>query len=203
MITNLSKRLDSIECSQQLISDTYDSVLKSMQSIKKQIKDLNNWCEVQDNKINHLNGSVYDAEAAIDSIQQYSRRDCLEISGIPTLPLDSPTNLTQEMGQLISVTIDKQDISITHQLPDIKGKKDRFIVKFIRRVKQDEFYKSREHLSEKKASVLPSVAWEMGKSIHQDSAMYINDEFLWTNNGKIYLRKHETSQTFTFTTLSS
>ena len=28
------------------------------------------------------------------------------------------------MGQLISVTIDKQDISITHQLPDIKGKKD-------------------------------------------------------------------------------
>ena len=225
MITNLSKRLDSIEWSQQLISDTYDSVLKSMQSIKKQIKDLNNWCKVQDNKINHLNGSVYDAEAAIDSIQQYSRRDCLAISGIPTLPLDSPANLTQEMGQLISVTIDKQDISITHQLSDIKGNKDRFIVKFIRRVKQDKFYKSREHLSEKKASVLPSVACEMGKSIHQDSAMYINEsltqyrselfgrvnkfkkenkyKFLWTNNGKIYLRKHETSQTFTFTTLSS
>ena len=126
------------------------------------------------------------------------------------------------MGQLISVTIDKQDISITHQLPDTKGKKDRFIVKFIRRVKQDKFYKSRRHLSEKKASVLPSGACEMGKCIHQDSAMYINEslthcrselfervdkfkkenkyEFLSTNNGKIYLRKHETSQTFTFTT---
>ena len=69
------------------------------------------------------------------------------------------------MGQLISVTIDEQDISITHQLPDTKGKKDRFIVKFICRVKQDKLYKSREHLSEKKASVLPSVACEMGKSI--------------------------------------
>ena len=83
LITNLSKRLDSIASSQQLISDKYDSVLKSTQSTKKQINDLNNWCEAQDNKINHLNGSVYDAEAAIDSIQQYSRRDCLEISGIP------------------------------------------------------------------------------------------------------------------------
>ena len=114
LITNLSKRLDLIESSQQLISDKYDSVLKSMQWTKKQINDLNNWCKAQDNKINHLNGSVYDAEAAIDSIQQYSRRDCLKISGIPTLPLDSPANLTQEMGQLISVTIDKQDISITH-----------------------------------------------------------------------------------------
>ena len=112
LITNLSKHLDSIESSQQLISDKHASVLKSMQSTKKQINDLNNWCEAQDNKINHLNGSVYDAEAAIDSIQQYSRRDCLEISGIPILPLDSPPNLTLEMGQLIGVTIDKQDISI-------------------------------------------------------------------------------------------
>ena len=110
-----------------------------MQSAKKQINDLNNWCEAQDNKINHLNGSVYDAEAAIDSIQQYSRRDCLEISGIPILPLDSPANLTQEMGQLIGVTIDKQDISITHWLSDTKGKKDRFIVKFVHREKHDKF----------------------------------------------------------------
>ena len=69
LITNLSKRLDSIESSQQLISDKYDSILKSMQSIKKQINDVNNWCEAEDNKINYLNGSVYDAEAAIDSIQ--------------------------------------------------------------------------------------------------------------------------------------
>ena len=71
LITNqVSKRLDAIESSQQLISEKYDSVLKSMQLTKKQINDLNNWCKAQDNKINHLNGSVYDAEAAIDSIQQ-------------------------------------------------------------------------------------------------------------------------------------
>ena len=39
LITNLSKRLDSIESSQQLISDKYDCVLKSMQSTTKQIND--------------------------------------------------------------------------------------------------------------------------------------------------------------------
>ena len=42
LITNLSKRLDLIESSQQLISDEYDSVLKSMQWTKKQINNLNN-----------------------------------------------------------------------------------------------------------------------------------------------------------------
>ena len=167
-------------------------------------------------------GACFLVFLSFHSIQQYSRRDCLEISGIPILPLDSPANLTQELGQLIGVTLDKQDISIAHRLPDTKSKKNRFIVKFIRREKRDEFYKSRKHLGGKKASELPSVACEMGKSIHQDSVMYINEsltqyrselfgrinkfkkdnkyKFLWTNNGKIYLRKHETSQTFTFTT---
>ena len=43
------------------------------------------------------------------------------------------------MGQLIGVTIDKQDISITHRLSDTKGKKDRFTVKFVRREKHDKF----------------------------------------------------------------
>ena len=42
LITNLSKRLDLIESSQQMISDKYDSVLKSMEWTKKQINDLNN-----------------------------------------------------------------------------------------------------------------------------------------------------------------
>ena len=69
--------------------------LNSMQSTKKQMNNVNNWGKAQDNKINHLNGSVYDAKTAIDSIIQYSRKDCLEISRISLLPLDSPANLTR------------------------------------------------------------------------------------------------------------
>ena len=67
------------------------------------------------------------------------RRKCIEFSEIPMLPLDSPSNLTQELGQLIGVTVDKQDISIAHRLPGTKSKKDGFIVKFVRREKRDEF----------------------------------------------------------------
>ena len=66
------------------------------------------------------------------------------------------------MGQLIGVTIDKHNISIAHQLPDTKGKKDRFIVKFVRREKQDEFYKSREHPGGKKAASIRGL-WDGAK----------------------------------------
>lgn len=77
---------------------------KSMQSTKKQMNNVSNWCETQDNKINHLDSSVHDAKAEI------------EISGNPILPLDTVANPTQELGQLIGVTADKQDISIAHRL---------------------------------------------------------------------------------------
>ena len=100
-------------------------------------------------KIKHLNDLVYDAEVAIDSIQQYSVEERLP----PILPLDSPTKLTQELGQLIGVTVNKQDISIAHRLPDTKSKKDRFIVKIVRREKRDKFYKSCKHLRGKKANL--------------------------------------------------
>ena len=68
------------------------------------------------------------------------------------------------MGQLIGVTIDKQDISIDHRLPDTKGKKDRFIVKFVRREKRDEFYKSRKHLAGKKQACFQSWLVRWGKA---------------------------------------
>ena len=92
------------------------------------------------------------------------RRKCLEISEIPMLPLDSPSNLTQELGQLIGVTVDKQDISIAHRLPGTKSKKDGFIVKFVRREKRDEFTSHASTSLGKKGNVLPSVACEMLKS---------------------------------------
>lgn len=79
---------------------------------------------------------------------------CSEMVGT----LDCPANLTQEEGQLICVTVDRQDISIAHWSPDTKSKKDRFIVKFVRRENGEKFYKSRKHLGGKKLSELPSVA---------------------------------------------
>lgn len=226
LITNLLKHLDSIELSQQLISDKYDSLLKSMLSIKKQINDLNNWCEAQDNKINHLNGLVYDAEAAIDSIQQYSRRDCLEILGIPILPLDSQANLAQEIGQLIGVTIDKQDISIAHQLPILRVRRTNLLsTSSVEKSKTNSTSHASTSVGKRQACFHPwLVRWGKAstKTYINELIMYINEsltqyrnelfgrvdkfkkenkyEFLWMNNGKIYLRKLETSQTFTFTT---
>lgn len=93
LITNLSKRLHSMESSQQMISDKYDSILESLQSTKKQINDLSNWCTAQDNKINYIN-----AEVVIDSMEQYSRRDCFVFLPNPNIAFGFPSKANTRTG---------------------------------------------------------------------------------------------------------
>ena len=72
------------------------------------------------NTVSNLEDSMYGNEVAIDDVQQYLRRDCLEIVGISRAPQDNPKQLVQEVGSLIDVDIGVNDISTAHRLPDTK-----------------------------------------------------------------------------------
>ena len=55
--------------------------------------------------ISKLQEADYGKDCTIDSMQQYLRLDCIEITGIAILPLDNPKQLVQKLGLLIGVTI--------------------------------------------------------------------------------------------------
>lgn len=223
-VKSLVTRCDKIEQSQSFISDKYDQMLESIKTRKLQAQST-------DGKIAKLSATVDEMvqksptrDAAIDDIQQYLRRDCLEVNGIPTLPQDNPKHLVCELSALINVDLNESDISTAHRLPDLNKVKNRIIVKFIRRDKREEFYKKREKLRGKTIKNLPTVMKEFGKSVKNDSKIYVNEsltsyrkklfgraysfkaennfKFIWTQNGKIMLREHESSRIFGFTTES-
>ena len=155
-------------------------------------------------------------------MQQYLRRDCIEITVIPILPLDNPKQLVLELGSLTDVGVSEDQISTAHKLPDTQKVKNRIIVKFVQRDKREEFYKKKKNLIGKKSSLLPSVQAEMSKSVFSDNKIHINEsltayrkrlfgkintfkqqhnhKFLWTANGKILLRETETSRVVSFST---
>ena len=109
----------------------------------------------------------YDLEAKLDELEQYTRRDCLEITGIPIVPNDNPALLVREMSEVISVA---------HRLPSTKKVKDRLIVKFTRREKRDEVYKKRKNLKSKQTKDLPSVARQPeSPTISHKAEIHINE----------------------------
>ena len=85
----------------------------------------------------NLNNNGYIVEVKLDELEEYTQRDCLEITGIPIVPNDNPVLLVREMLEVRGVDLDVNDISIAHRLPLTKKVQDRLIVKFTRREKRD------------------------------------------------------------------
>ena len=220
-ICDLNKRLDEFEKTLSFFSKQYDQLIKITHTTKKQMQQIESKIEDQGKTITGLKND-YDNMVAIDEIQQYQRRDCLEITGIPTLPNDKPKNIVMELGATLGVLLNENDISTAHRLPPTRKIQDRIIVKFVRRDIREEIYKKRKVLNGKLTDCLPSVNAEIGKSISQPTKIFINEsltayrkrlfgkihdyrrqhnyKFIWTANWKILLRQTESSPVNSFTT---
>ena len=218
-MTELSKKFDQIETSQKYLSSQYDSILAAIGEIKKQVQHVENQTDETWSEINKMKGETYDMEVRLDELAQYSRRDCLEITGIPVVPTDNPAKLVGEVAQVIGIQLDPQDISIAHRLPSTTKVKDRLIVKITRREKRDEFYKKRAKLKTKTTKDLPTIKGQP-LDVNHKAAIHVNEsltpyrkrlfgeilkfkrnnnyKYLWTVNGKINLRETDISTTHTF-----
>ena len=94
----------------------------------------------------------------INDLEQYSRRDCLEIRGIPQSQEDDTDEIVKKVGELIDVDLNFEDISVSHMLSD--GTHTRIdcvhvkrvpaiIVKFTKRSDRNNFYQARKRLKGK------------------------------------------------------
>lgn len=232
-IVLLTERCNTLEKSQQFLSNKYDTVVQTLQNVKEQAtkldkkyKEATGLLEAKQTKMADMADktaeSLYRIECSLDETQQYLRRDCLEITGVPKTSHDNPKQLVKEIGTLIGAEIDDSHIAAAHRLPDSKNVKNRMIVKFLQRDKREEVFKKRKHLVGKNIRHLPSLQTEIGESISRSNKIYINEsltgyrkrlfgrikeykrknnvKFLWTSNGKIMLKVSETSATEAFTT---
>ncbi|XP_068685027.1 uncharacterized protein [Montipora foliosa] len=184
------------------------------------LRNSESWRGQSTDKISHCIGSRalltgLSFRPALDETQQYLRRDCLEINGVPISSYENPNQLVKEVGLLAGVEIDDRHIAAAHKLPDSKNVKYRLIVKFIQRDKREELYKHRKNLVGKNISHLPSVEDGNGKIFINESLTSYrkrlfgrireykrnnNLKYLWTSNGKIMLKVNDTSPTQAFVT---
>ena len=119
-IRDLDKKLNSLETSQSFVSSKFDAFTAGLTNTKKDIKSLNDRVNQLEDSISHFENDLYDNMASLDATQQYLRRDCLEITGIPVIPLDNPNRLVVELSSALDIDLNEQKISTAHRLPATK-----------------------------------------------------------------------------------
>ena len=163
----------------------------------------------------HLTESINDTE-------QYSRRECLEIKGIPSPKQneghEDTNKVVVKIGELMGVKVQNEDISVSHRLPIRKtyqGKvtEPAIIVKFISQDIKELFYGAQKHLKGKTTRNLGcdkecfiyinESLTETNRKLFRDcmkAKKDMNYAFIWTSNGRIYVRKDHRSPAVQITT---
>ena len=101
-IRDLDKKLNSLETSQSFHSSKFDAFTEGLANTK------NDKVNQLEDSIAHFENDLYDNMASLDVTQQYLRRDCLEITGIPVIPLDNPNRLVVELSSALDVDLEEQ-----------------------------------------------------------------------------------------------
>lgn len=112
----------------------------------------------------------------------------------------------------MEVYLDVTDISISHRLPTGKKYKGKMstpaiIAKFVRRDTKDKFYKARKQLKDCTTGELGyevsnrifinESLTEENRGVFNESLKFKKEQkfaFIWTSNGKTYLRKNKDSR---------
>ena len=147
-------------------------------------------------------------------MEQYSRRDCLEIKGIPLDQegKEDTNDIVIKIGAQMNLDISESDISVSRRLPvSKKNKNDKLydpaiVVKFVRRDVKEAYYKSRkllvktttQDLGYRKSNriFINENLTEKRKELFRDRLKFkkeFNYAYIWTANGRIFMRKDRDS----------
>lgn len=193
----------------KVISDTKDEIIENLQTenelLKKSITKLKN-------EVYEKDCLVTDIEKDLCELQQYVRRNNMEITGIPE---DIPDDLLEakviEIGHAMDITINETDFEACHRLPKGKHAKAsdprRTIVRFVNRKVVEKMHRNKKILRTEKHrlenigldprkiylnnNLCPyyRMLWGECKSLYKDGKI----SSFWIYNGTVRIKKGENS----------
>lgn len=197
------------------INQKYEEILKKLSLYEEERKDLVNENKSIKVELRDTTKKLKDLMDRCDDLEQYSRRECVEIRGIP-LPanprLENTNEIVMKVADLMEVDVKDEDISVSHRLKTSESYHGRniqappIIVKFTRRAVKEKLYKARKKLTglstkdlgyntEQNIYIAESLT-QKNKVLFKEAYKVKKDKqfkFIWTSSSKIYLRRSESS----------
>ncbi|CAN8031304.1 unnamed protein product [Ixodes persulcatus] len=151
MLLSMKETISSIEESVQHMSDQYDEVLKQIKEQNKEVAEIKRRLE----KVENGGGpEIEQLRQSMNNLEQYSRRQNLEIHG---LPLKDHENLLQTVNALATELelpeLTESDIEGLHRLPARVGKIPAVLIRFNSRATQEKWINKNINLRERQSSI--------------------------------------------------
>ena len=212
-IIDLKTEISQLCESQEFLSGQHDSLNKNYDNAVK-VNDK------QRQKIRKLNQCTNDLkkqrnneEPKVDELEQYDRRQNLIFEGVPKFQNENVTEIILSLASKLGVNLTANDISIAHRLPVKRPRLNSksnvtnrrhpgIIIRFISRQKRNEMYLNRKkakdisdfpvqgmnklYVNENLTQRRKRLFW-----LAKQKAKKLNNKFIWTSNGQIFIREDE------------
>lgn len=204
--------ISELQRSMEFINHKYEQMRSDLELTNKEMDKTKIENKMLKGEVLNLRNQVNNQQNVLNDMEQYSRRECLEIRGIAEDPHyeEETKDIVVKVAGLMGVEIDEQDISVSHRLPKPKHSDSppTIIAKFVRRDVRDQFYKNRKNLKDKSTKdidhTLPESKIFVTESLTKRNRELFNKamavkrsldyRFIWTTYGKVFLRKDRDSQ---------
>lgn len=196
----------------QFCSDKIDDFQKEMADIRASMNNI----AIVESEVQCLKTENSRIKEELDNLQQYSRRSNLEIRGIPQKQNENVYEIIKSVASKLECDMNIRDIDACHRVrahtSNSSQKDDKpIIVKFISRMKKDELLSAAR---KRKGYVTTADLGVDGdrKPVFINEHLTFNNKvlykksrdfcavhaykFCWVRDGKIYIRKSETSRVF-------
>lgn len=188
----------------QFMSNKMDESTKLMKDIKDELAAVKKENEHLRNMNVTLNTEVTSLKDRVRTLEQYSRKNNVEVSGIPETPREDVIGLVKDVGKALGVEIQESDISTAHRVPSYR--KDRpspLIVQFSRRVTRDTFlskFKAKNGLTARQINTsFPAQTVYINEHLSPENKIFLSKlklkckeigyQYAWCKEGKFFARK--------------
>ena len=197
----------------EFVSTKYDELLTKQNNLEAANVELQKENQLLKIQVFYLQNNAAQTSDNLNDLEHFGRRDCLEICGIPVKREENTDELVRSVGDLIDAGIKPEDISISHRLISQRSTPNSPPAITLKLICQshctpvrDKLYSARKHLQNKTTTDLGlgrtfSNKIYLAKSLIRknknlkcwQTKKSLNYKFIWTNQGRIYLRKDSSS----------
>lgn len=200
--------MGELTASVQFLSEKFDASAKIMTEIKQEITDLKRENKKLREESKSLGKRVCELEERVRNMEQYSRKNNIEISGIPTTPNEDVKTIVKDVGTALGLEVEPSQIAAAHRIPTYNQSRTPSVVVqfFDRAVKEDFIAKFKEtraqnnHLTAAKVNKsFPAQRVYVNDHLSPENKRFLaalkvkckelNFAFVWSRDGKFFVRK--------------
>lgn len=202
MLEGSKKKHIELIKSVQFISDSFEAQKTKLEGIECTLKKLSD--DFQVTKKDTVS-KIHNLEEGMEELQQYSRRNNLEIHGIPEQVSENVNKIVMDVAKALDVELKDCDIDAAHRLPSRKTDMPRpVIVRFVNRWKRDMLIgakKKKKHLTTEDIKI-SGVRYNIYINEHLTSRMRNIHKrarglrqhgygYIWTKDCRVFVKRGE------------